>query len=105
MTRSNPVALIRPLPLLLLLITATGCGGPGSLKAGFPPPADLVAVTEPKPQPGPDIVTSAQASEDYNAAVEGWGDRVSDAGARICRFHKRLGMKISCPPAKPLAPP
>lgn len=67
------------------------------MKAAFPPPADLEAVTEPKPKPTVDIVTSAQAAERYNAEVEGWGDRVSAAGARLCRYYRDLGMKVDCP--------
>ena len=97
MKRYDQAAPIRRLLPLLLLTTASGCGAQGSLKAGYPPRADLEAVTEAKPQPSPDIVTSAQAAEAYNAAVEGWGDRVSKAGGRLCRFHQSLGMKVSCP--------
>lgn len=105
MLRFNRAAPIRHLLPLLLLTIASGCGAPGSLRAGFPPPADLTAATEAKPVPGPEIVTSAQAAEEYNAAVEGWGDRVSAAGGRLCRYYKRLGMKISCPAPLPTAPP
>lgn len=101
MTRYNPADLIRHLPLLLLPMAASACAAPGSMKAAFPPPADLAAVTEPKPVPGPEIVTSAKAAEEYNAAVEGWGDRVSAAGGRLCRFYQRLGMKVPCPVGPP----
>lgn len=100
MLRSIKVALIRPLPLLLLLITASGCAGPGSLQSAFPPRADLEAVTEAKPMPTAAIATSAQVAEQYNADVEGWGDRVSAAGARLCRFYRDLGMKVKCPDPK-----
>jgi hypothetical protein len=47
--------------------------------------------------PGDDIVTSAQAAADYDASVESWGDRVSRAGARLCRWAKGMGMAIECP--------
>lgn len=95
MMRSSVVALIRCLPLLLLLTTVSACDGRVS---SLPPAADIKAATESKPPPTAEIVTSAQASEDYNAQIEAWGDRVSAAGGRLCRFYQRLGMKISCPP-------
>jgi len=38
------------------------------------------------------------AEAHYNAAVESWGDRLHSAGARLCRFHARMGMKgLTCP--------
>lgn len=97
MPRLTEAGLIRALPLLLLLTIASGCAGRAGPKAAFPPIADLEAVTEAKPAPSADIVTSAKAAEDYNAAIEGWGDRTSAAGGRLCRYYKALGMKISCP--------
>lgn len=60
----------------------------------FPPSADLEAATETKPKPTPDIVTDPQANERYNAAVESWGDRVSDAGRRLCDWSVELGAKL-----------
>jgi hypothetical protein len=58
----------------------------------------LQAVTEPEPVPTPDVLTSGQAAADYDAAVEGWGDRLWRAGGRLCRWAKRNGMAIDCPP-------
>jgi hypothetical protein len=38
------------------------------------------------------------AEAHYNASVEAWGDRVEAAGARLCRFFQRRGMKdLDCP--------
>lgn len=38
------------------------------------------------------------AEAHYNAAVESWGDRLYSAGARLCRFFDRTGMKgLDCP--------
>lgn len=62
----------------------------------MPPHADLVAVTEPKPVPTIEIVTSDAANARYNADVESWGDRVSAAGLRLCRFFGELGSKVPC---------
>jgi hypothetical protein len=60
----------------------------------FPPSVDLEAVTAVKPKPTPDIVTDPQANERYNAAVEGWGDRVQSAGQRICQWAVDMGAKL-----------
>lgn len=90
-------SIMRPmahLALPLSLLTANGCAVP---MQSSPPPADLRAVTEPKPVPGPDIVTSDRAAAQYSADVESWGDRVSAAGARLCRYFAALGMKVDCP--------
>jgi len=54
-------------------------------------------VTEKKPAPTDDIVTDPKASALYNASVESWGDRVSAAGGRLCRFFKARGMAVGCP--------
>jgi hypothetical protein len=60
----------------------------------------LRAVTESKPEPTMDILTSAKAEADYNAATEAWGDRLLAAGARICRWSVDVGAKLPfvCPP-------
>lgn len=66
-----------------------------------PPVADLAAAVEPKPVPSDDIATSQKAADDYSASVEGWGDRVSAAGGRLCRWSERVyKVKVGCPPAK-----
>lgn len=66
----------------------------------FPPSADVKTLTEAKPRPTPDIVTNPQAAERYNAAVEAWGDRIHDAGVRVCSFLQTMGAKypFKCKP-------
>ena len=77
-----------------LLLTVSGCGN----SAGYPPLAEIKALTEPKPVPGDDIVTDPVASARHGVAVEGWGDRLWSAGGRLCRFYERIGMKgLDCP--------
>ena len=84
----------RSLPLAGLLL-ASACTTPGAI---HPPVADLKAAIEPKPVPGDEIATSQKAADDYSASVEGWGDRVSAAAARICRWSERVYMvKVGCP--------
>lgn len=90
-SKLRPVALSALLPMLLLV---SGCGSSG----GYPPLADLQAVTEAKPVPSDAIATDPQAEAHYNADVEGWGDRVSSAGKRLCRFFERVKMPgVVCP--------
>lgn len=94
----------RLLPLLAFALAASGCAERVKTSLAFPPAPDLQAATEPKPVPPDDIVTSDQASADYSAAVEAWGDRVSAAGGRICRWVEDAGGKLpfKCPePVKP----
>jgi hypothetical protein len=78
-----------------MLWLASACTSSGAIP---PPVADLTAVTEPKPVPSDDIATSDQANADYNASVEGWGDRISAAGGRLCRWTKTTyKLRIDCP--------
>lgn len=78
---------------MLLLVSACASG------VTLPPPADdLRAATEKKPIPSDEIATSDRAAADYSAAVEGWGDRISAAGGRLCRWSERVyKVKVGCP--------
>lgn len=88
----NLTSLSLPLAALLLV---SGCETPGSV---HPPVPDLQAAVEPKPIPPDEIATSQKAADDYSASVEGWGDRVSAAGGRICRWSERVyKVKVGCP--------
>ncbi|MYL98719.1 hypothetical protein GR702_13195 [Novosphingobium sp. FGD1] len=58
----------------------------------------MIAVTEDKPKPTAAILTDPSADARYNSAIEAWGDRVRDAGLRLCRFYERTDMeKLVCP--------
>lgn len=93
-TRHPKAASSALLPTLLLV---SACGG----LAGSPPRADLKALTEQKPAPTDDIATDPAAEARYNVAVETWGDRLSSAGARLCRFFAAQGAKdLDCPEPK-----
>jgi len=77
-----------------LALALTACAhGP----AGMPARADIEALVEAKPTPGPEILTDPNASARYNSAIEGWGDRLSSAGARLCRFYVDQGADLDCP--------
>src|SRR6478735_9110239 len=82
--KTRPAGFCLLLPMLLL---ASACADSG----GFPPLADLKAVTEPKPVPSDEIATDPQAEANYNASVEGWGERLRSAGIRLCRFFDQTG--------------
>lgn len=89
--RTRRVGLLA-LPLMLSLVS--GCAATG----GYPPLADLQAVTEAKPVPTDEIATDPVAEASYNASVESWGDRLRSAGIRLCRFFDDTGMKgLDCP--------
>jgi hypothetical protein len=76
-------------------LLASACATPGAIP---PPAADLKAVVEPKPVPSDDIATSQKAADDFSASIEGWGDRVSAAGGRLCRWSNAIyKLKIDCP--------
>jgi hypothetical protein len=83
--------------LLLTPLLALGCARGVTLP---PPVADLQAVVEPKPVPSDDIATSQKAADDFSASIEAWGDRISAAGGRICRWSERVyKVKVGCPKA------
>lgn len=95
------LAALSALPPMLLL--ASGCLTSG----GFPPLADVKAATEAKPVPDDAIATDPVAEAHYNADVESWGDRLSAAGGRLCRFFEAIKMPglTGCPqPAPTVAP-
>lgn len=82
------------LPVIALCLTGAACK---TTEVGFPDEKDVVASVAPKPKPGADILTPG-GNANYNAAVEGWGDGVSRAAGRMCRFFATRGMKVDCPP-------
>lgn len=89
---------MRSLMLFAFVLVVSGCGGERVVSTPiFPPSADLMV--EAKPVPGPEIVESAQAAAEYDAAIEAWGERGWNAVARICRFVAGHGMAVSCPAA------
>ena len=81
--------------ILALALLCASCGEHPAV--GLPPAADVAAVVEKKPAPTEAILTDPNASSRYNKAIETWGDRISTAGGRLCRYFKRLGMKADCP--------
>lgn len=82
--------------ILTMALVCAGCGEHPAV--GLPPADDVAAVVERKPATTEAILTDPAASARYNAAVEAWGDRISAAGGRLCRYFANLGMKKpGCP--------
>lgn len=97
------IFLTRCLAPCVLLAAVSSCARPERLTPIYPPSADLMALTEAKPVPGVEILTSEAAANRHDAAVESWGDRLSAAGARVCRWAVDNGAKLpfACP-ARPV---
>ena len=89
--RNLATALILPFALL-----ASSCGGTARIQPAFPSAADVEAGQEAKPRPSPAIVTDPDARADHNAAIESWGDRLSDAWVRACRSMNDQGGNFAC---------
>jgi hypothetical protein len=55
---------------------------------------------DPKPVPSIEILTSREAGEKHDNAVEAWGERRDAAVGRLCRFFRDQGMSLpfTCPP-------
>jgi hypothetical protein len=66
------------------------------IRPAFPAAADVEASQEAKPRPSPAIATDPEARALHDAAIESWGDRVSDAAVRTCRSMNALGAKFAC---------
>lgn len=85
---------LMPLPLLL---GAASCDERVISTPIYPPRADLQV--EARPVPGPEIVTSAQANGAFQVEKDSWGARGWATVGRLCRWAKRNGMTVDCPPA------
>lgn len=82
--------------LVIAALLLSGCTT--TERVGLPAKADVEALTEAKPMPSAAILTDPAANDRYNSEVEGWGDRLSAAGGRLCRYFDGLGMPgLDCP--------
>ncbi len=92
-------------PSLIALLTIVSCGaGVASCEtpAVIRPPVEDLRVKA-KPVPTDDVLTSRVAGEQYDNAVEAWGEAGWATVARSCRFWRDLGMPLpfACPAAEP----
>lgn len=87
---------------LMLASCSVGVASCGTTGSSLPPAADLKV--QPKPVPTEEILTSRIAGEQYDNAVEAWGEAGWAQIGRLCRFFDEMGMEgLDCPPAA--APP
>lgn len=95
----------KPSLIAVLMIASCGvavasCETPG---AAFPPAQDLRV--EPKPIPPDEVLTSRIAGEQYDNAVEAWGEAGWAQVGRLCRFFDEMKMPgLNCP-APEVRPP
>ena len=87
-------SLIACLMIVSLGAAVASCETPA---AAFPPATDLRV--KPKPIPSEEVLTSRIAGEQYDNAVEAWGEAGWLQIGRLCRFFDTLKMKnLDCPP-------
>ncbi|WP_205751269.1 hypothetical protein [Brevundimonas sp. 'scallop'] len=82
-----------------LMIASLGAAVASCAKpvGAFPPATDLIV--QPKPVPPDDVLTSRIAGEQYDNAVEAWGEEGWARVSRLCRFFDTMGMRgLDCPP-------
>lgn len=85
------------------LLLASGCAGKEPPPLTYPSAADLTYEAKPRLDPG--AVDSEAALDRYEIDLELWGERGWAAVARLCRFHKAMGMPgLNCP-APEVRPP
>jgi hypothetical protein len=95
----NPIAVLLT---LAVLSSASGCAAPVVTLQKVPPVQDLSSPA--KPVPADDVATSDKAADDYDAAIEAWGDGMKLQIDRVCRWAKDLGAPVTCPGATPPSP-
>lgn len=74
-------------------LTLTACA---HKPVALPPRADILSLVEQKPKPPVTILTDPAASDRYNSQIEGWADRLSSAGKRLCVYFRETGMDVRC---------
>lgn len=91
---------LHALALLPVLLVASACDKRVSIEMPKPPVADIEAVTAPKPKPVGDIVNDDKAAARHSEALESWGEGLSAAGVRLCRWFHDAGVPVVCPEPK-----
>jgi len=88
--------LIAVLLMPLCALTVTGCAEAGGLT--FPNASDLTATPKEQLTPDHPAMSSDVEDEKYKRRLEAWGESECSKVARLCRFHRALGMPIECAP-------
>lgn len=88
------------LTLVICAVVVASCATP----VGTYPPAEDLRV-EAKPVPPIEVLTSREAGEKHDNAVEAWGEAGWAQVSRLCRFFDEMGMEgLSCPPPEAVPP-
>lgn len=87
---------LHALALLPALLAVSACDKRVSIEKLTPPAADIEAVTAPKPKPSGDIVNDDTAAARHSEALESWGESLSAAGHRLCRWFRDAGYAVEC---------
>ena len=99
----SPLSPMRFLLLAASLAIVSGCSATGSTQGLFPSASDLTV--KPRPVADPAGLTSEAALDRYETDLFLWGEEGWLAVARLCRFHKAMGMKgLNCPAVRPPDP-
>lgn len=89
---------MRPIPsltvalvLLVSLLGVSGCAERPVAVQNYPSPVDLQV--QPKPVLDPSALDSDKALNDYDAAIEAWGEAGWLTVGRVCTWAKAMGMR------------
>lgn len=97
--KRSVICLTACLLLAAPLSLVSGCATTDTLS--FPPAADLQPKSKPRLDPA--RIDSEAYLDQFDIALEGWGQDAHDARVRLCQFFRDKGMRISCEPLP--APP
>lgn len=87
---------IQSLALLASLWLVAGCASTPVQVQNYPPSADLTPPA--KPVLSADALTSDKALDDYDVAIEAWGDAQFRQIQRLCQWAKANGAPGKCGP-------
>lgn len=83
---------------MICLTTVSGCSRPPAPASSHPPTVDLNCPAEPDIEA---MLASDPSGLTFDMAVRTAGQQCRDALARVCRWHKERGAKVTCPEALP----
>jgi len=93
----SPKSLTLPPLLVMSLLAAPACAHKAPTFQTYPPAADLQV--SPKPRLSAEALSSSEALNRHNIAIEMWGEGLARQVGRLCRWAEAGGMPdINCPP-------
>lgn len=87
--------------LLASAVAVSSCGSKERISLAIPPAADLRTEDEPRYPPAAleDTPEGELAERAFNNEVLSWGRTLKLQVDRLCRWFKRSGAQLDCPPA------